>query len=79
MRKLLFVAVALLLTTASASAQCTYFGCSGDIGRSHGYVPQPGYRAINHDPATGRTYARDADYVITRKKQRGTKKAHKTK
>jgi hypothetical protein len=60
MRKLLLVIAGLLLSTASASAQCGY---CGDIGRSHGYVPSGGpYRAINIDPATGRTYAKEAEY-----------------
>jgi hypothetical protein len=58
----------LALASSSASAQSSYFGGSdGGMGRNHGYVPQPGYRAINHDPATGRTYARDADYLPIRK------------
>jgi hypothetical protein len=56
---------ALMLWATSASAQ--FFGSDGGAGRYHGYVPQPGYRAINHDRATGRTYARDADYIPVRK------------
>jgi hypothetical protein len=56
---------ALMLWATSASAQ--FFGSDGGMGRYHGYVPQPGYRAINHAPATGRTYARDADYIPVRK------------
>jgi hypothetical protein len=61
---LLTATMLLALASSSASAQSSYFGGSdGGMGRNHGYVPQPGYRAINHDPATGRTYARDADYT----------------
>jgi hypothetical protein len=41
-----------------------FFGPDGSSG-----VPQPGYRAINHDPATGRTYAREADYLTPKQAQ----------
>jgi hypothetical protein len=27
--------------------------------------PNPDYRAINHDPATGRSYSREADYLTS--------------
>jgi hypothetical protein len=54
----------LFLAVRPAPAQSSYFGGNdGGMGRYHGYVPQPGYRAINHDPATGRTYSREADYL----------------
>jgi hypothetical protein len=64
MTRLLLCTAMLLALTSAASAQCSYFGCSNDIGRYHGVMPNPGpYRAITHDPATGRTYAREADYL----------------
>jgi hypothetical protein len=59
----LLIAVVLSLIATSAWGQGYFGGSDGGMGRSHGYVPQPGYRAINHDPATGRTYAREADYL----------------
>jgi hypothetical protein len=66
MRKLLFVTAALLLTTLAAEAQREPFGPFGAVTN----LPSGGpYRAINHDPATGRTYSRDADYVVIRKKK----------
>jgi hypothetical protein len=52
--------VALTIIGAPAHAQ-------REVGVGFGPSPIPGtptagpYRAINHDPATGRTYARDAD------------------
>jgi ABC-type cobalt transport system substrate-binding protein len=65
--KYVIAIAALMLLATSASAQGYFGGSDGGMGRSHGYTPQPGYRAINHDPATGRTYARDADYIPVRK------------
>jgi hypothetical protein len=64
------IAIALLLacmligTIIGARAQTYFGGNDRGMGRWHGYVPQPGYRAINHDPATGRTYSREADYLM---------------
>jgi hypothetical protein len=64
--RLMLTIAAFVLTTLPAAAQ-SYFGVNdGGMGRYHGYVPQPGYRAINHVPATGRTYAREADYLAAK-------------
>jgi hypothetical protein len=64
MRRLLLCTATLLALTASAHAQEYFGGSDGGMGRYHGVMPNPGpYRAINHDPATGRTYAREADYL----------------
>jgi hypothetical protein len=64
MTRLLLCTATILALTASASAQGYFGGSDGGMGRYHGVMPNPGpYRAINHDPATGRTYAREADYL----------------
>ncbi len=58
MSRLLLCTATILALTASANAQCGFGGCGNDIGRGVGMPPNPGpYRAINHDPATGRSYA----------------------
>ena len=66
---LLAIAV-LLVAMALRPAHAQYFGGSdGGMGRSHGVMPSPGpYRAINQDPATGRTYAREADYLTPKQR-----------
>jgi hypothetical protein len=74
--KTLLIAIAIVFVASAAHAQGYFGGNDGGMGRYHGYVPQPGYRAINHDPRTGRTYAREADIlapkprVLKRKTQR---------
>jgi hypothetical protein len=54
----------LVMAIRPASAQNYFGGSDGGAGRWHGVMPNPGpYRAINHDPATGRTYSKEADYL----------------
>jgi hypothetical protein len=72
MTRLLLCTAMVLALTASADAQCGFGGCGNDIGRGVGMPPNPGpYRAINHDPATGRTYAREADYLTPKQARPG--------
>src|SRR5262245_61846095 len=67
--------VGLSVTTTTASAQGYFGGNDGGMGRSHGVMPNPGpYRAINHDPATGRTYAKEAGYLPIKQLRRKTKR-----
>ena len=64
MTRLLLCTAMLLALIASANAQGGMSYWDSASGTSRGYVPSGGpYRAINHDPATGRTYAREADYL----------------
>jgi hypothetical protein len=67
----ILITAALLLTATSAWGQGYFGGSDGGMGRYHGVMPNPGpYRAINHDPATGRTYAREADYLTPKQHSR---------
>jgi hypothetical protein len=76
-RPKLLITAALLLSATSAWGQGYFGGSDGGMGRYHGVMPNPGpYRAINHDPATGRTYAREADY-LTPKVARPKAKKHR--
>jgi hypothetical protein len=63
MTRLLLCTATILALTVSANAQGMSYW-DGASGTSRGYTPSGGpYRAINQNPATGRTYAREADYL----------------
>jgi hypothetical protein len=67
----LLCAAALLLVVAlrPAHAQGYFGGGDGGMGRYHGATSPSGpYRAINQDPTTGRTYAREADYLTPKQR-----------
>jgi hypothetical protein len=75
MTRLLLCTATILALTASANAQGGMSYWDSASGNSRGYTPSGGpYRAINQNPATGRTYARDADYLPLRKTPRTTGK-----
>jgi hypothetical protein len=75
-RFLAFMLIGTIISARLAHAQSFFSPPDGGAGRYHGVMPNPGpYRAINHDPATGRTYAREADdlapkYRVPKRKTR---------